>query len=336
MNRKIQFGVIGFGHIGTRHAKCILDHPRADLSAICDILTQEELKCEEIYKSTFCSYDNIILNPSIDVVNICTPNHLHANMAIDVLKAGKHVVIEKPMALSSLDAQKIIDTSKIEDRLVFCVMQNRFSPSIIWLNEIISKKKLGQINMVSIHCFWNRNDKYYLDSNWHGSYQKDGGPLFTQFSHFIDILYLLFGSVKTAHSEFFSFNKKDFIEFEDSGVIKLRFTNNIVGVLNYSTAIWNKNFESSITIIGEKGTVKIGGQYMDEITYCDIQDYTPPNIDCKTACNDYGTYKGSASNHDKMIDNVINVLLEKQEIHTNALDGLNVVRIIENIYNQRK
>ena len=333
MNRKIQFGVIGFGHIGTRHAKCILDHPRADLSAICDVVNQEELKCEEVYRSTFCSYDSLMFNPSIDVVNICTPNYLHANMAIDALKAGKHVVIEKPMALSSLDAQKIIDTSKSEDRLVFCVMQNRFSPSIIWLNEIISKKKLGQIHMVSIHCFWNRNDKYYLDSNWHGSYKKDGGPLFTQFSHFIDILYLLFGSVKTTYSEFFSFNKKDFIEFEDSGVIKLRFANNIVGVLNYSTAIWNKNFESSITIIGEKGTVKIGGQYMDEITYCDIQDYSLPDIDFKTVCNDYGTYKGSASNHDKMIDNVINVLLEKQEIHTNALDGLNVVRIIEKIYN---
>ena len=336
MNHKIHFGIIGFGHIGTRHAKCILDHPKAHLSAICDISNQVKLKCEDIYKSIFCSYDDLILNQSIDVVNICTPNYLHANMAIDVLRAGKHVVIEKPMALSSLDAQKIIDTSKSEKRLVFCVMQNRFSPSIIWLKEIILKQKLGQINMVSINCFWNRNENYYLDSNWHGSCQKDGGPLFTQFSHFIDILYWLFGSVKTAHSEFFSFNKKDFIEFEDSGIVQLKFTNNLVGVLNYSTAIWNKNFESSITIIGEKGTVKIGGQYMDKIIYCDIQDYTLPSIEVNTTCNDYGDYKGSASNHDKMIDNVINVLLEKQEIHTNALDGLNVVSIIEQIYNHRK
>tara|TARA_Y100000994_G_C15678567_1_gene436821 strand:- start:844 stop:1854 length:1011 start_codon:yes stop_codon:yes gene_type:complete len=336
MNRKIQFGIIGLGHIGKRHAKCVLDHPQADLSATCDILPVEKLQCEDTYASVLCDYDDLIYNKNIDVVNICTPNYLHANMAIDALKAGKHVVIEKPMALSSVDAQKIIDTSKRENRLVFCVMQNRFSPSIIWLKEIVSKKKLGRINMVSIHCFWNRNHSYYLDSSWHGSYKKDGGPLFTQFSHFIDILYLLFGSVKTVETEFFSFNKKDFIEFEDSGIIKLKFTNSIVGVLNYSTAIWNKNFESSITIIGEKGTVKIGGQYMDEITYCDIQDCIPPDIGVKTACNDYGTYQGSASNHDKMIDNVINVLREKQEIHTNALDGLNVVRIIETIYNHRK
>ena len=336
MNQKVQFGIIGFGHIGTRHAKCILDHPQTNLSAICDSLPLEKLNRNNIDKSIFCSYENIISNQNIDVINIFTPNYLHAKMAIDALKAGKHVVIEKPMALSTSEAQKIIDASKKFNKLVFCVMQNRFSPSIIWLKDVILEKILGKINMFSINCFWNRNDNYYLDSEWHGSYEKDRGPLFTQFSHFIDVIYWLFGSVNSINSDFFYFNKKHFIEFEDSGIIRLNYDDNLVGVLNYSTAVWNKNFESSITIIGEKGTVKIGGQYMDQIKYCDIKDYTQPKINSKVACNDYGTYKGSASNHDKMIDNVVNVLIDKHEVHTNALEGLSVVRIIEKIYNQRK
>ena len=189
--------------------------------------------------------------------------------------------------------------------------------------------------MVIVNCFWNRNKNYYLDSDWHGSRLKDGGPLFTQFSHFVDILYWLFGDVDNMSSEFFSFNKKQYVEFEDSGIVKLNFLNKAIGVLNYSTAVWNKNFESSITILGQYGSVKIGGQYMDKILDCDINGYSRPNIDDSIACNDYGEYTGSASNHDKMIDNVVQVLLDKENIHTNSVDGFHVVKIIESIYSSR-
>tara|TARA_Y100000994_G_scaffold52917_2_gene42333 strand:- start:757 stop:1566 length:810 start_codon:yes stop_codon:yes gene_type:complete len=268
-------------------------------------------------------------------VNICTPNYLHAQMAIDVLENHKHVVVEKPMALSSHDAEKIIHTAQKVNKHIFCVMQNRFSPTIIWLKEIMSQQLLGTINMVVVNCFWNRNQNYYLDSDWHGSRLKDGGPLFTQFSHFVDILYWLFGGVDNTSSDFFSFNKKKYVEFEDSGIVKLKFSNKAIGVLNYSTAVWNKNFESSITILGQYGSVKIGGQYMDKILDCDIKGYNRPHIDDSIACNDYGGYTGSASNHDKMIDNVVQVLLDKKNIHTNSIDGFNVVKIIESIYSSR-
>jgi predicted dehydrogenase len=333
MIQKIKFGIVGLGHIGSRHAQCILHNDAAELTTMFDVLPVNQWRIDHVINKS-ASFEELI-KMDIDVVSICTPNYLHATMAIDALRAGKHVVIEKPMAISTKNAQKIIDTATNFNKLVFCVMQNRFSATMIWLKEIISKGLLGKINMVSVNCFWNRNENYYLDSDWHGSKSKDGGPLFTQFSHFVDILYWLFGDVKNVTAEFFSFNKRDYIEFEDSGIIKVDFTNDIVGVLNYSTAVWNKNFESSITIIGEHGSVKIGGQYMDKIIYCDIRDYVLPKMNIDIKCNDYGSYQGSASNHDKMIDNVVSVLLDKKDIHTNSIDGLNVVKIIEEIYSYR-
>jgi len=335
MTKKIKFGVVGVGHIGSRHAQCIIDNNRGSLIKLFDVLPVDKWRFKTSKKELICASFEDLVKSDVDVVNICTPNYLHAQMAIDALANHKHVVLEKPMALSSHDAEKIIYTARKVNRHVFCVMQNRFSPTILWLKEIITNNNLGKINFVQVNCFWNRNLSYYESSDWHGSRLKDGGPLFTQFSHFIDILYWLFGEIDNTSSQFFSFNSKKYIEFEDSGIVKLNFANKAIGVLNYSTAVWKKNFESSITILGEHGSVKIGGQYMDKILDCDISQQSPPNIDDDITCNDYGGYTGSASNHDKMIDNVVQVLLDKKSIHTNSADGFNVVKTIESIYSSR-
>ena len=343
MDQKIKFGVVGLGHIGSRHVQCILDHPNAELSAMCDVLPKQTL-INDNKNVVFCSQLKELLLEDLDVVNICTPNYLHASMAIDALNSNKHVVIEKPMALCVKDAQAVIDTAIKNNKSVFGVMQNRFSPTVIWLKKIIQESILGDINLLLVNCFWNRNAAYYLNSQWHGSLVKDGGPLYTQFSHFIDIINWIFGDFSSISANFKTFHKKDYIEFEDSGVVSFELKNpqsihkNISSILTYSTSIWNKNFESSITIIGEKGTVKVGGQYMDKISYCDIKNYDQPKIDTDLKCNDYGDYKGSASNHDKMIDSVIKQLLFK---HTDSSflssqDGVDVVNIIERIYSLRK
>ncbi len=340
--KKIKFGLVGLGHIGARHARCIIENPSADLSFVYDILPKEKWKSENP-SIINCNTFNELISQDIDVVNICTPNYLHAKMAIDVLNAGKHVVIEKPIALVTKDAKKIISTSKKSKKHVFGVMQNRFSATVSWLKKIIDEAFLGQINMISVNCFWNRNENYYLDSDWHGSKVKDGGPLYTQFSHFIDIINWIFGDFSNISAQFSSFKKRDYIEFEDSGIIKFNLKNRIKSdkpidaVLTYSTAVWNKNFESSITIIAENGTIKIGGQYMDKIIYCDIKDYVLPDINTDLKCNDYGNYQGSASNHDKMIDHVTKVLLGSDENskYWNFSDGIDVVNIIERIYSSR-
>jgi predicted dehydrogenase len=256
-------------------------------------------------------------------------------MAIDCLNANKHIVIEKPMALSSNKAELIINTASKCNKLVFCVMQNRFSPTMVWLKDVVEKKMLGKINMVAVNCFWNRNTDYYLKSNWHGSKLKDGGPLYTQFSHFIDIMYWLFGDIENIQGKFNDFTHKENTDFEDSGVVSFDFINGGMGCLNYSTAVWGTNLESSITIIGSKGSVKVGGQYMNDVEFCNIKDYNMPELKPSNPPNDYGSYKGSAANHHFIIENVVDTLKGNNSATTNALEGLKVVEIIERIYNIR-
>lgn len=265
-------------------------------------------------------------------MNIATPNGLHATHALACLEAKKHVVIEKPMALCKADAEKIIYKALDVHKHVFTVMQNRYSPPSVWIKEIIEKGILGKIYMVQLNCYWNRDERYYKQDTWHGKKDLDGGTLFTQFSHFIDIMYWLFGDIQNIIAKLNDFNHQQLTEFEDSGFIHFDFVNGGMGCLNYSTAIWNKNVESSMTIIAENGSVKIGGQYMNEVEYCHIKNYTMPTLAPTNLGNDYGAYKGSAQNHHYVIENVIDVLKGRSTITTNALEGLKVVEIIERIY----
>lgn len=342
MRRKIKFGVIGLGHIGTRHVDAIVKNQHSELIAVADKHSFEELKrrnqgLSSLQKFQFYNNsNNIFKNPNIDVLNICTPNGLHYEMAKKAITHGKHVLIEKPMVLKSKHARSLVEHAKKNEKLVFCVMQNRFSPTITWLKKIIDQKKLGEVFSVHVNCFWNRNKNYYQSSDWHGRLDLDGGPLFTQFSHFIDILYWMFGEFFNIKAEFTKFRKSEYIEFEDSGILSFDFASGPKGTLNYSTSIWEKNFESSIIVAAEKGTVKIGGQYMDKLEYCNIENYNKPNFNPHVSCNDYGSYKGSAANHGMVIDNIINVILKNAKIATSGMEGAKVVEIIEKIYSFRK
>ena len=329
----IKFAVIGQGHIGKRHAEMIRRNPEAELVAVCDVLPKEKLNLTDIQEIFFTDYDELLAaNLEIDVINICTPNGYHAEYAIKALECKRHVVIEKPMALSKLDAEKILFKSLEVSCHVFCVMQNRYSPPSIWLKKLVDNKTLGDIFMVKLDCFWNRDERYYTRDTWHGDAKLDGGTLFTQFSHFIDIIYWLFGNIQHINGSFADFNHEKLTDFEDSGIVNFSFVKGGMGCLSYSTSIWNSNLESSITIIGSKGTVKVSGQYMNEVTYCHIKDYEMPELPASNPPNDYGSYKGSAQNHHLVIENVIEKLNDKGNITTNALEGLNVVDIIERIY----
>jgi predicted dehydrogenase len=282
-----------------------------------------------------CIEELLKSKPEIDVVSIATPNGLHAQQAIAALEAKKHVVIEKPMALTKSDCEKVIYKALQMHKQVFCIMQNRYSPPSVWIKELIESKRLGEIYLVEINCYWNRDERYYKKGGWKGTKDLDGGTLFTQFSHFIDIMYWLFGDIYDINAQFFNFNHSKLTEFEDSGSIHFKFYNGGMGNVNYSTSVWDKNLESSITIIAENGTVKIGGQYMNEVLHCHIKDYVMPKLSEGNPANDYGQYKGSAANHNYIFENVVDVLLGRASITTNALEGLKIVEIIENIYKTR-
>ncbi|MBO7202602.1 MAG: Gfo/Idh/MocA family oxidoreductase [Paludibacteraceae bacterium] len=334
--KTIKFAVIGQGHIGKRHAEMIHRDPNAELVAVCDILSKEELGLQDIEVPFFSSIEDFLsANVEADVVNICTPNGFHADYAIRLLSARYHVVIEKPIALNKLDAEAILFKSLEMSRHVFCVMQNRYSPPSVWLKEVVSQGILGKIYMVQLNCYWNRDERYYKKGGWHGDANLDGGTLFTQFSHFIDIMYWLFGDIENIQGIFKDFCHQDLTAFEDSGIVSFDFVNGGIGQINYSTAVWDTNLESSITIVGENGTIKVAGQYMNEVVYCHIKDYEMPVLAPSNPPNDYGAYKGSAQNHHYVIQNVVDKLNEKGSITTNVLEGLKVVDIIERIYKVR-
>jgi UDP-N-acetyl-2-amino-2-deoxyglucuronate dehydrogenase len=266
------------------------------------------------------------------VVNVCSPNGLHAQHSLIALENKIHVVCEKPLALTKKDSEKIIFKALQVSRHVFCVMQNRYSPPSVWIKQVVDDGLLGDIYLVQLNCYWNRDSRYYKKGGWKGTSDLDGGTLFTQFSHFIDIMYWLFGDITDIQGKFDDFNHGDSIAFEDSGMVTFNFINGGMGSINYSTAVWDSNLESSITIIGAKGSVKIGGQYMNDVEYCHIKDYKLPKLEPSSPPNDYGAYKGSAANHHFIIENVIDTLKGRTTATTNALEGLKVVDIIERIY----
>lgn len=331
---KVKFAVLGCGHIGKRHAEMVRRNEDSELIAMIDINESLKSDIESQFQVPFFSSLEAYLASGLkaDVMNIATPNGWHAEQAKAALSNGMHAVIEKPMGLSKSACEEVIYTALQQSRQVFCVMQNRYSPPSAWLKSVVEDGALGKIYMVQINCYWNRDDRYYKKGGWKGTPDMDGGTLYTQFSHFVDIMYWLFGDIKNIQASFKDFNHSHNTAFEDSGMVSFEFVNGGIGSLNYSTSVWDKNLESSLTIVAENGTVKVGGQYMDTVEYCHIKDYQMPELAPTNPANDYGHYKGSAANHHYIIENVVSTLKGHTSITTNALEGLKVVEIIERIY----
>jgi len=335
--KNINFAIIGFGHIGRRHATIANEYPGARVVAIVDI--NETAKEHELFPNGAQFFNNIDAfleaKLDVDVVNLATPNGFHCPYAIKCLEAGYNVVIEKPMGLSKAECEAVIFKSLQMSKQVFVVKQNRYSPPSKWMKEVVGSGIVGNVLTVQVNCYWNRDDRYYKKGGWKGTLALDGGTLFTQFSHFIDIMYWVFGDIKNIKATFADFNHADTTEFEDSGLVNFEFVNGGLGCINFSTSVWDTNMESSITVVGSKGSFKVGGQYMNEVEYCHIENYSMPELPPTNAPNDYGPFKGSAANHHYIIENVMNTLKGKDTITANALEGLKVVDIIERIYETR-
>lgn len=334
---KIRFSVIGFGHIGRRHATILRGLPEAELVAVADADPKKQR--DPLYPQGVAFFESadqmLAAGLGGDVVCVCTPNGLHEQHALAALRHRCHVIIEKPMALSRAACERIIEKSLQAGRHVFVVKQNRYSPPIKWLKQIVEQGVLGNILMVNLVCLWNRDERYYLPGTWKGTRKLDGGTLFTQFSHFIDIMYWIFGDVRDIHARLENFTHRHNTQFEDSGVVNFVFERGGIGSLQFSTSVWDTNMESSITVVGTYGAVKIGGQYMNKVEYCHIKNYAMPVLEETNPPNDYGPFRGSAANHQYVFQNVINTLRGSETMTTNAMEGLKVVDIIERIYRFR-
>jgi UDP-N-acetyl-2-amino-2-deoxyglucuronate dehydrogenase len=330
-SKKINFAIIGCGRISQRHAEHINNF--GNLVAVCDIDKTKSDEMAKKYKAnSYNDYKQMLLNEkSIDVVSICSPNGLHAEHSISALSSGFHVLCEKPMALTSDDCGKMISAAEKYNKRLFAIKQNRFNPPIVALKNAMEEGVLGEVFSIQLNCFWNRNTDYYKNT-WKGTNNMDGGTLYTQYSHFIDLLYWLIGDVKAADSYIKNYDHLDSIEFEDSGVVILEFKNGVIGTINFTINSFEKNMEGSLTIFAKNGTVKIGGQYLNEIEYQNIKDFEFKDLPIGNKPNNYGTYVGSMSNHDKVYQNLIDVLQNGESISTNSYEGMKTVEIIEKIY----
>jgi predicted dehydrogenase len=332
MKKKVNFGIIGCGRIAQRHAEHISKN--GNLIAVCDNIKSKSDKLAEEYNAVAYYDIDDLLNKEkeIDVISICSPNGLHAEHSIKALNANFHVLCEKPLAINVQDCGEMIKAAEKANKRLFAIKQNRFNPPVSAVKNAIDEGHLGQIYSVQLSCFWNRNEDYYKNS-WKGTKKLDGGTLYTQFSHFVDLLYWLIGDIKKAEAFTGNFAHKGIIEFEDTGAVIIEFYNGAIGTINYTVNSFDKNMEGSLTIFAENGTVKIGGQYLNELEYQNIKNYKIENLPEGNKPNNYGNYMGSMSNHDKIYENLIDVLQNGATISTNAFEGLKTVEIIDKIYN---
>ncbi len=330
--KKIKFALVGCGRIAGRHAEIIKNI--AELGAVCDIKPERAKQFADKFDAPYFTSIEKLLEEvkDIDVVSVCTPNSLHAEHTILSLKAGINVLCEKPMAISVADCKKMMIEADKSGRDLFIVKQNRFNPPVAALKQIIDEGKLGKILNVELNCFWNRNDEYYRQSDWKGKKAIDGGTLFTQFSHFIDLLYWLIGDFTSLEGIGKNFIHNRLVEFEDTGVVIGEFVNGALCTINYTVNSFKQNMEGSITVFGELGTVKIGGQYLNVLEYQSIEGHEIKGLPESRPANDYGFYQGSMSNHEKVYENVLDVLNNGGKIAANAFEGMKTVEIIERIY----
>lgn len=335
--RKIKFAIIGCGSIGMRHLAVVDNEPRAEIVAICDIDEAKCLKFSEQYGGLpyYTEYAQLLTKTNADVISICTPHALHAPMSIMAAEAHKHVLVEKPMALTTGEAHSMLEAAERNRVELMVVKQNRYNVPITLTKQALDNGSLGRIFMVQCNILWNRHNEYYSASTWRGRLSQEGGALYTQASHFIDLLMWWFGDVVRTSCEIATKNHE--IEIEDCGTANLLFSSGVMGTLVWTTCVYSKNYEGSITIIGEKGTVKIGGQYLNRIEYWDVKSYPlPENINFVDKPNIYSKYQGTSSNHDKVIADVVAKLLGKKHTVVHGGEGLRSIEAIQMMYEQAR
>lgn len=335
--KPIRFAIIGCGHIGKRHLEMVMKDGRGSVVALCDIKNKSSLNLPETAQGIPFYNDYKLLleekKDEADIVSVCVPNGCHAEIGEAVLDAGIHALIEKPIVLWNDEAERLKKAQRESGKKIFGVLQNRYTPSSRWLKGLIESGRLGKIYHVKLDCLWNRDQRYYLPKGWHGDLHLDGGTLFTQYSHFIDLLTWWFGPIDTIeYARYDNFNHKDMIDFEDSGDICFDFASGSKGSIHYSTAVFDHNMEIALTMLAENGAIKIGGPFLNKVEQCTVKDYTMPEVPASRPGNQYGGYSGSAQNHHLVIGNVISSLLGEEAEIVTLEDALSVVHTIRKFY----
>ncbi len=329
--RNYSYGLIGCGRIGERHAGLISSFGR--LKAVCDIEPEKVFRFSAHYNAVpYSNLDDLLeQEDNIDVIVICTPNALHASQSVAALNKGFHVLCEKPMALQVSDCHKMVNAALLNGRMLLIVKQNRYNPPVVYLKSLMEKGVLGRIYSMSLQCYWNRGDSYYTGSNWKGTLDLDGGIMYTQFSHFIDIACLLFGKLDCIGAMGSNFVHKNLIEFDDTIVAIVAFEQGVLGTMHFSINAFERNMEGSLTVLGEKGAVTIGGEYLNKLTFHNVKDIDIPYLANEGVVNHYGDYKGTMNNHSMVYANLTASLNKSQLLHEELHSSVVTIDAIQSV-----
>ncbi len=301
------------------------------LKAVCDLDPQraDQMASSFDAKAYYDISDMLKQEETLQVLAVCTPNGCHAGHSISALQSGLHVLCEKPLCLSVAEGKKMMEAAAANSRNLFVVKSTRYNPALAALKKLLEQDALGKIYSFQINCLWNRPLSYYQNS-WHGT-PLDGGTLFTQFSHYLDAMLWLFGDVKNISGFRKNQAHAGVILSEDSGMLAMEMCSGVLGGLHWSVNTFRENMEVSLTLIAEKGHIRIGGGYMNEVTCQVMNGINFPETERGTA-NQYGAYTGSMSNHEQVYENLILALTDPKHPFTHAADGLKTVELIERIY----
>jgi UDP-N-acetyl-2-amino-2-deoxyglucuronate dehydrogenase len=333
--RKIRVGLVGCGRISKNHLDSIgLYAADLELAAICDIDTSAMQSHESRFQvPAYTSIANMLAKEHLDMVALCTPSGLHPQQAVLAAQHGVHVLTEKPMGTRLADGVAMVKACDQAGVRLFVVKQNRRNATLQLLKQAVEQKRFGSIYNVALNVFWTRPQEYYDQGNgWRGTWEFDGGAFMNQASHYIDLLDWIVGPVESVMA--FTATQVRDIEAEDSGVAAIRWRSGAMGTLNVSMLTYPKNLEGSITILGEKGTVRIGGVAVNEIQEWQFADARPEDADVKTAS--YATTSVYGFGHTLYYDNVIQTLRGLAEPETDGRSGLKSLELLVALYRSAK
>jgi len=332
--KTVKIGLIGCGRISKNHLDAVTQIPEAEFVAACDIVEEKMQAIAENYgiKNLYPNYQEMLEKEKLDLVSICTPSGLHPQMGIDVANHKINVLTEKPMATNIESADALIKACDKNNVKLFVVKQNRLDSTMQLLKRAIDKGRFGRIYLAESNVFWQRPQAYYDAEKWRGTWEFDGGAFMNQASHYVDALYWLLGNVDSVMAYTATMARR--IEAEDTGCAILHFRNGIIATINVTMLTYPKNFEGSITIIGEKGTVKIGGVAVNKIEKWEFEDYDDDDRIAQDA--NYQPPNVYGFGHNPYYRNVIDVLLGKDVPSTDGRDGRKSVEIIQAIYRSAK
>jgi UDP-N-acetyl-2-amino-2-deoxyglucuronate dehydrogenase len=326
IERNIRIALVGCGRIAQKHFEAIASHSgRIDLVAVCD---NNPTALAAAVRSTgargFESLDELLAGSDADIIVLCTPSGQHPAQTIQTAAAGRHVITEKPMATRWLDGKRMVEACDAANVRLFVVKQNRRNATLQLLKRAVEQKRFGRIYMVNLNVFWSRPQEYYNSAKWRGTWEFDGGALMNQASHYVDLIDWLIGPVESVQAYTATLARD--IQVEDSAVVGIRWRSGALGSMNVTMLAYPKNYEGSITVLGEKGTVRIGGVAVNDIQHWQFAE--PAADDALVKDASYMTTSVYGFGHPLYYDNVIRTLRAEAEAETDGREGLRSLEVL--------